>query len=124
MELEEEMWTQGGQLQEGAPPRRSGRLLRACKVSQATLTPAVTLKGPGCLTRLWRKRQSSAFWKLYLVLAVRDPLIWLNVSFLVLAVLEVTFGKSEKFESVSNLVATPSSCFVNWTLVMPQFICS
>lgn len=36
-----------------------------------------------------------------------------SVSFLVLAILKVTFGKSEKFESISNLVATPSSCFVN-----------
>lgn len=84
---------------------------------------AVTLKGPGCLTSPRRKLQLSAFWKLNLVLAVRDPLIWLNVSFLVLAILEVTFGKSEKFESVSNLVATPSSCFVNWNLViMPSTV--
>lgn len=36
-----------------------------------------------------------------------------SISFLVLAILKVTFGKSEPFESVFNLMATPSSCFVN-----------
>lgn len=41
-----------------------------------------------------------------------------SVSVLVLAILKVTFGKSEKFESISYLAATPSSCFVNWTLVI------
>lgn len=55
--------------------------------------PAVTVRGPGGLTRLWRKLLLSASWKLYLVLVVKAPLIRLNVSFLVLAILEVTFGK-------------------------------
>ena len=41
-----------------------------------------------------------------------------SVSFFVLAILNVAFGKSEKSESVSNLVATPSSCFENRPLVI------
>ena len=34
---------------------------------------------PGCPSRLWWKLQLSAFWELCLVLAVRDPLIWVNL---------------------------------------------
>ncbi|XP_065749384.1 1,25-dihydroxyvitamin D(3) 24-hydroxylase, mitochondrial [Phocoena phocoena] len=39
----------------------------------------------------------------------------------VLAILKVTFGKSEKFESVSNLVAMPSSCFTANSLMWILF---
>lgn len=63
--------------------------------------PAVILKGQGCLTGLWWKLQLSAFWKLYLVLVVRDPLIRFNLFlFLVLAILKVTFGKSEIWKCI------------------------
>lgn len=74
------------------------RFLRPLPLHSA---PAVILKGQGCLTGLWWKLQLSAFWKLYLVLVVRDPLIRFNLFlFLVLAILKVTFGKSEIWKCI------------------------
>ena len=76
----EQKWE--GQQGDGSPLRRSGRDTCAPEASEAAC-PAPSLcsypRRPGLSFRLWWKLQLSAFWELCLVLAVRDPLIWVNL---------------------------------------------
>ena len=76
----EQKWE--GQQGDGSPLRRSGRDTCAPEASEAAC-PVPSLCSypcrPGLSFRLWWKLQLSAFWELCLVLAVRDPLIWVNL---------------------------------------------
>lgn len=88
------------------------------------LAPAVTLTGLGLPHRTLVKATVICLLDPPFGTCGEGPTDTVNsVSVLVLAILKVTFGKSEKSECLSYLAVTPSSCFVNWTLViMPSAV--